>query len=152
MEECPSQPSAFSYTTFYSNWEGLAKASQSSSSLHATSSICMNSLISVSHIQVSPLSSSEQIGTSKPLPPELVPSSGFITVTACSVKIIFAKFFFYQIKTPFAQRMFSWGSLSVRVASTPKLASFLALALALVLAPSLTLSRSVLCLLLPLSR
>ena len=151
MGECPSQPSAFSYTTFHGNWERLAKASQSSSSLHATSSICMNSPISVSHMQVSLLFSSEQIGTSKPLPPELVRFSGFIAVTPCSVKIFFTKFF-YQVKTPFAQRMFSWGSLSVRVASTHRLAFFLALALVLVLAPSLTLSGPVLSLLLSLSR
>ena len=62
------------------------------------------------------------------------PSSGFIVVSPCSVKVVFTGFFTHQVKTQFAQLGFSWGSLSVRVASTHhRLSSLLTLALVLTL-------------------
>ena len=82
------------------------------------------------------------MGTSISLPPELVPSSGLIAVTPCSVKVTFTIFVCHQIKTQFVQLRCLWGSLSIKVLFTPRLVFLLALAL--VLAFSLTLPRPVL--------
>ena len=100
----------------------------------------MSTLLFVSRILVNFLSFLEQSGTSALLLMELFPFGGFIGVAPCSVKFVFNKLFSYQIKTEFSRVAFLCGSLLyVRIASTSRPAS--PLALALVLALSLALSR-----------
>ena len=62
------------------------------SSQHASSSICMKSLVLISRIQLSFCSFSKQMETSVPLFPAPVPS-GFIAATSCSVKLTFTNLF-----------------------------------------------------------